>query len=460
VTFGIRTRVQTWGSTFRVEIQGWLSRTGQRVADRMADLWDRVHDGVSSAVGWLYRPLYWYRDHYEHFEPLIIAVEIVLITYGLNVTYQQEIRKLDFQFKELIDWHFAYGHFYHFFEFTWEHSKDLGEFFIFVVLGISGISRLLISLRGQALGYPYKEIERVLHGRLDIDAVYARVKLAPWGSSPAGKNDTNALSNFASTIANRTSALLSLRTYHFRDNQWLSRDHDSLLDWFTLFPAALWRLVPEGKSDDEGPSHRLVNESGGYYSVIVPTTAASANHIRRGQKATDLAEIDPKIADAFANKPIVSDDSSAVEFLAYVQLHVPRYRREKVADELLFATSIQHVVFLLHGIYGAADGFRTKWNFVLFCEAANSRHGRLLERLGFVRLTQKAHERSDAPVRPGKSYAGFPLFELQVAHGQPVNDSDEADARKFINFIEELTISHWNPVDAAINETGTVERPA
>jgi hypothetical protein len=460
VTFGIRTRVQTWGSTFRVEIQGWLSRTGQRVADRMADLWDRVHDGVSSAVGWLYRPLYWYRDHYEHFEPLIIAVEIVLITYGLNVTYQQEIRKLDFQFKELIDWHFAYGHFYHFFEFTWEHSKDLGEFFIFVVLGISGISRLLISLRGQALGYPYKEIERVLHGRLDIDAVYARVKLAPWGSSPAGKNDTNALSNFASTIANRTSALLSLRTYHFRDNQWLSRDHDSLLDWFTLFPAALWRLVPEGKSDDEAPAHRLVNESGGYYSVIVPTTAASANHIRRGQKATDLAEIDPKIADAFANKPIVSDDSSAVEFLAYVQLHVPRYRREKVADELLFATSIQHVVFLLHGIYGAADGFRTKWNFVLFCEAANSRHGRLLERLGFVRLTQKAHERSDAPVRPGKSYAGFPLFELQVAHGQPVNDSDEADARKFINFIEELTISHWNPVDAAINETGKAEGPA
>ena len=133
------------------------------------------------------------------------------------------------------------------------------------------------------------------------------VKLAPWGSSPAGKNDTNALSNYAGAIADRTSALLSLRTYHFRDNQWLTRDHDFLLDWFTAFPAALWRLVPEGKSDDKAPSHPAVNESGGYYSVIVPTTAASAMHIRRGQKATDLAEVDPKIVDAFANKPIVSE---------------------------------------------------------------------------------------------------------------------------------------------------------
>ena len=444
MTSGIRTRVQTWSSTLRVGMQGWLSRSGQRAADWMADLWDRVHDGVSSAFGSLYRPLYWYRDHYEHFEPLIIAVEIALILYGLDVTYQQEIRKLDFHFKDLISWHFADQHFFLFFEFTWEHSKDLGEFFIFVVLGISGISRLLISLRGHALGYTYKEIERLLHGKLDIDAVYAQVKLAPWGSSPVGENDANALSNYAGTIANRTSALLSLRTYHFRDNQWLTRDHDSLLDWFTAFPAALWRLVPEGKSDDEAPSHPPVDESSGYYSVIVPTTAASAKHIRRGQKATDLAEIDPKIADAFAIKSIDSD-SSRVEFLAYVQLHVPRHRREKVAEELLFATSIQHLVFLLHGIYGAADGFRAKWNFVIFCEAANSRHGRVLEHLGFVGLEEKAHERSEQPTGPGKSYAGFQLFEFKIAGGEPAHDSEKAearktDARKFIRLLEELTV--------------------
>ena len=34
MTSGIRTRVQTWSSTLRVEMQSWLSRSGQQVAHR------------------------------------------------------------------------------------------------------------------------------------------------------------------------------------------------------------------------------------------------------------------------------------------------------------------------------------------------------------------------------------------------------------------------------------------
>jgi hypothetical protein len=440
VTVAIVTRVRKWSSTFRVEIRTRISSAGRRIGDWISGAWERVHDAVLSAFGRLYRPLYWYRDHYEHFEPLIIFVELVLIFYGLEVTYQQEIIPLDVHIKDLTDWSF-YRHF-----FNLGHSKDLGDFCIFLVLFISGTSRLLIAARGHSLGYAYTEIGRLLHGTLDIDDVYARVRRAPWGSAPAGKNDAKALANYADTIANRTSALLSLRTYHLRDTQWLTRDHDSLLDWFTIFPAALWRLVPDDKSDEVEPPI-AANESGGYYSVVVPTTAASAKHICRGQKATDLAEVDPKIADAFGKQPIDLSGLNAVEFLAYVQLHVPRYRRERLADELLFATSIQHIVFLLHGIFGAAGNFRANWNFVIFCEAANSRHGRVLERFGFVGLEGRAHERSEEPTGPGKSYAGFPLFELKVMSGQPCPDPknpkaeiSKAYAEKFVRFLEDLTV--------------------
>jgi hypothetical protein len=405
-----------------------------------------MRNAILSAGGSLYRPLYWYRDHYEHIEPLIIPIELLLIISGLIF----EIGPLDIHVKDLTDLHLLRKDFsdWHPKDLAeiWTHPKDLADFCIFLLLGASGISRLLIAARGHSLGYAYREIGQLLYGKLDVDDVYARVKRAPWGSSPAGKNDADALANYASTIANRTSALLSLRTYHLRDALWLTRDHDSLLDWFTAFPAALWRLVPENNSDGsnlQGP----VNESGGYYSVIVPTTAASAKHICRGQKATDLAEVDPQIAAAFGQQPSDASGSAAVELLAYVQLHVPRYRREQIADELLFATSIQHIVFLLHGIYGAAADFRAKWNFVLFCEAANSRHGRVLERIGFVGLEERAHERSEEPTGPGKSYAGFPLFELKVMNGQPCPDpknpkaeKSKAYAEKFVRFLEDLTV--------------------
>lgn len=438
MTSTIVTAVRKWSSTFRVGIRARKSSAARRISDWISSAWEHVRDAILSAIGSLYRPLYWYRDHYEHFEPLIIPVEVLLILSGLVVTYDEEIQPL--QLKNFFDWQFMQQHF-----FDWHHSKEFADFCIFLLLGVSGMSRLLISARGHSLGYAYREIGRLLYGTLDIDEVYARVRQAPWGSAPADKNDAKALANFADTIANRTSALLSLRTYHLRDKQWLTRDRDSLFDWFTNFPAALWRVVPEYTAD-KSELQASANENSGYYSVIVPTTAASAKHIRRGQKATDLAEIDPEIADAFGAQPVDVAGSTAVEFLAYVQLHVPRYPRDQLADELLFATSIQHIVFLLHGIYGAAADFRAKWNFVIFCEAANARHGRVLERFGFVRLEEKAHERSDEPTGPGKSYAGFPLFELKVVSGQPSPDpknpkaeESKANAEKFVRFLEDLT---------------------
>jgi hypothetical protein len=392
-------------------------------------VWSRVSGG-------LYRRLYLYRDHYENFEPLIIIAELLLISYGLWAA-GQDIRALHLPTKDLVT-----------LEFLKERFPDLGEFFIFVVLGISGISRLVIAFRGSALGYTYKQIGQFvdLHGNLNIDDVYARVKQAPLGSAPGVKSDKGTFLAYADAIADRTSELLSVRAYHFRDVQWLKRDRDSLAEWFETFPSALWRLASGGKSNESKPPDPL--DKSGYYSVIVPMTAASARAIRRGQKATDLAEVDRKVADAFARKPL----DTPVVFLAYVQLHLPQDEKDQIAEELLFAASIQHVAYLLYGTYGAVGDFRTKWNFVILCEAANSRHGSLLERLGFVRLTQKAHERSDAPVRPGKSYAGFPLFELQVVGGQPSGDSDEADARKFINLIEELTTIHWSQAGTPINE--------
>ena len=438
MTSAIGMRVRKWSSTFRGEIRARTSSVRRRSIDWISVAWERLRDAVLSAIGWLYRPLYWYREHYEHFEPLIIPAEVFLILSGLIVTYEHEIRPL--HFKDLT-WDFMREYFR-----DWTHSKDLADFCIFLLLGISGISRLLIAARGHSLGYAYREIGRLLYGDLDIDDVYARVRRAPWGSLPARKDDAKALASYAATIANRTSALLSLRTYHLRDKEWLARDQDSLLNWFTNFPAALWRLLPEHNADEAKPQ-ASVNESGGYYSVIVPTTAASAKHICRGQKATDLAEVNPKIADAFGKQPIDVAGSNAVEFLAYVQLHVPCYSREPLADELLFATSIQHIVFLLHGIFGAAADFRVNWNFVIFCEAANARHGSVLERFGFVGLEGKAHERSEEPTGPGKSYAGFPLFELKVVSGQPCPDpknpkaeKSKAYAEKFVRFLEDLTV--------------------
>jgi hypothetical protein len=387
--------------------------------------------GVGLPVyGNLYRWLYWYRDHYEVIEPVIILTELVLISYGLQHEWQTDIRD-HFAVRQLYDLGFIKDHF-----------NNFGDFFIFVILGISAVSRLLIALRGNALGYAYTKIGRIVDfsGNLDIDDVYARVKSAPWGSPPGPGGDKSSLLAYAEAIAARTSALLSVRTFRLPDKEWLARERDSLVEWFEAFPAALWRLVPEAKAG--GPTPQTSSERAGYYSVIVPTTLASARAIRRGQKATDLAEVNHNVADVFAGKPLDASSLGVVEFVAYLQLHIPRDAKDQLAEELLFAASLQHVAYLLYRLYGVKGDFRAKWSFVIQCEAANTRHGRVLKRLGFVELQHRAHERSDAPLRPGKSYAGFRLFEIQVVGGQPFGDSDEADARKFINLIEELAIHY------------------
>jgi len=74
-----------------VAIRARKSSAGRQIHDWISGAWDHVHNAILTAVGWLYRPLYWYRDHYEHLEPLIVPAEVLLIFSGLFVTDQQEM---------------------------------------------------------------------------------------------------------------------------------------------------------------------------------------------------------------------------------------------------------------------------------------------------------------------------------------------------------------------------------
>jgi hypothetical protein len=385
--------------------------------------------------GATYRPIYWYRENYERFEAWVIVFELSLIGVGLWAVLT-EIRD------ETMEHVFRL-------KFAAEHFKDILEVAIFAVLLMSGVSRLVVAARRSNLGYTYKKIADVIdsYGGTDAaDVLYEKVEKVSWtcGSAPGLGGKPGSLLPHVKAIAARTATLLSVRSFHFLDERWKKREQDSLGEWFEACPAALWRVdLDEGAQRIGGAAERFSYP--GYYSVIVPMTRKSKRSIQLGQKATDLAEIDRDASDVIAGRFNGADRPERLELLAYLQVHLPRNPTETTAPELLFAASMQHLAYLLARFYGTGSDFRTRWNFSILCEAANRRHSQVLEKLGFTELRLKAHERSHEPISPGRSYAGFSLFELEVMNGHPGGDVDHIEGRRvsaqnFIYFLEARVI--------------------
>lgn len=371
---------------------------------------------------WVYKALYSYLEHYENkYESIVATVEIVLIAYGLVVS----LRELA---------HHKLG------GVTVQMAFESAEFVIFMLLLLTALSRYVVSIRLSKLGYAYDRLLKMLGTSEDPDTFLRFQQLiesASQGHAPGLATPRFPLAQvMADTIAVQTASFLSMRSWFFLDRRWQSRERDSLAEWFKEFPAALW-VIPEAAARGlpSGPGDQHALSRGGYVSVIVPMTRHSARSIRNGQRATDLAELDPAVVQRFgARGATVGVEVERIELLAYLHIHVPAPKDARQRDDTkLLAASIQHLAFLLHGIYGAHADAMDRWNFSLLCESSNRGMNTVLQRLGFVRLEREA-DGSETQRKEARSYAGFTLFELNVNQGR----CDIADGRLFLEALDEI----------------------
>jgi hypothetical protein len=371
--------------------------------------------------GWVYKVLYSYLEHYENkYESIVATLEIVLIAYGLAVSLR-ELARGGVTFA------------------TVQMAFESAEFVVFLLLLLTALSRFLVSIRLSKLGYAYDRLVQRLGSSDDPDA-FPRfqhlIETADLGHAPgllaARFPDAQVL---ADKIAVQTASFLSMRSWFFMDRRWQGRERDALAAWFKEFPSALW-VIPEASGVER---ESLVKSSGwhtlshgGYVSVIVPMTRHSGRSIRNGQRATDLAELDLGVVERFDASGIrTGGEVSQVDLLAYLHIHVPAPGGSRQRSETrLLAGSIQHLAFLLHGLYGANDDAMDKWNFSVLCESSNRGMNTVLQRLGFARLDREA-DGSKTQRNEARSYAGFTLFELSVSRGH----CDIADGRLFLEML-------------------------
>jgi hypothetical protein len=371
--------------------------------------------------GKLYQFLFRYRELYENrFEAIVGTLEIFLIGIGLLAALDRFLGAQ--QPREMSG--------------GWEMGLEFTELGIFLLLLLTALSRLFVTLRRGRLGYSYGNVVTKIKDP-EPDAImefYGQMKTVPLGHAPGLLAEwPEQLQYLADKIAHQTASLLSERSWFFRDEKWRAREQDSLSEWFGAFPASLWNVrESHGSRSDNAPA------ASGYYSVMVPMTPQSARSIRKGQRATDLAELDKAAVAAFALDDRPGSDAAfrRVDLLAYLHIYVP-FNAQLRDETRLLAVSIQHLSFLLYGMFGSSDGFVSRWNFTVLCESSNRGMNLVLKRLGFMPVVRE-RDGSETQAREARSYAGFRLFELKVDGGS----SEHADARQFLVLLKSLVLQH------------------
>lgn len=380
--------------------------------------------GEISFLARLYRVLFHYRDLYEsRMEAIVVPCELALIGFGLWLTFHRlgEGREM---------------------------AVESGEALVFVLLLLLLVSRYAVRVRGSRLGYAYERIMRKLAASQE-DAAFQKfqdeIVRMPLGWSPghvdgmgqAGESWRERAHVYAAKIAAETARLLSVRSWLFLDSRWQERERDSLGEWFRQFPAALWLLPEDDHWSPQDPA-----AAGGYYcSVIVPMTRASGRSIRKGQRATDLAELDTDVTrrvDSGAAPDPAPPAALAADLLAYVHIHVPKGgMRSTRAEMRLLAASVQHLGLFLYTMFGAGNAATSRWNFSILCESSNRHMSAILRRLGFTRL-HREEDGSETQRQEARSYGGFALFEFRARDGQ----GEDANAGDFLVLLEKVVRLH------------------
>jgi hypothetical protein len=386
-------------------------------------MWRTIRQIFRRVGGKLYNLSFRYIELYENrFEAAVAASEILLIALGLWLWFRLHQHPGGSPTLP-----------------SWEMPLKGAESIVFLLLLLLSFSRLFVAWRRTRLGYSYSKLVRMINDRQPepIKPLYEHIKGIGWGYAlglqPEWPGRQRAI---AKRIAHQTAGLLSERAWFLRDERWRAREEESLNEWFKAFPPSLWKLP----ATEEGQAAEG-SRAGGYFSVIVPMTRESARSIRKGWRATDLAEIDPKAAQVFragGSEPARPVDQ--VELLAYLHIYVPPVWRKDRDDARLLAASIQHLAFLLRGFYGSREGCDKFWNFTLLCESSNRAMNRVMERLGLTRV-ERERDGSLTQAREARSYAGFLLFELKVEQGQGNNPQ----ANDFLVTLRNLVFSCAKP---------------
>ena len=366
-------------------------------------------------VARIYRLLFAYFELYEsRFEALIAPIELVLISIGFYSTFRR------WRVEGTMD--------------TTEKLYEGAEMTIFVLLALTVVSRILIRRRKSKLGYAYGALKtRVTQDDGHVEQLRQLVRDTPIGHAPGLDPDwEDRIPRLAKLIADQASRKLSWRLWLGSDVRWASRERESLSAWFSDFPLSLWQLPAQAGPNGEASA------GGDYFSIVVPMTRPSRRSIRKGHRATDMAEIPALLRERFAASPHAAAGGlpmpERLDLLAYLHIHVPGPDADEPADDSrLLMASVQHLAFMLHWLHGTRLAQKNSWNFTVLCESSNGELNAILKRLGFSAV-QREHDGAEGHRFDAHSYAGFALFELVVENG----NCENPDAEHFLVALRDM----------------------
>ncbi len=362
-------------------------------------------------LGRIYRALRGFSKWHEEHEILITVCELAIALIGVTL-FANEL----FEFIELPPGAaFVQGG---------------GEVSIFCLLTASITARLAIIMRERNLGSDFGSLfsgpkpkgelssdERLLHKLLELGPPNGFL-----GSVISQANDTRKA--VLDHIARESASQFSIRTYGEADPMWKSWEERYLSDWLSAFPAAIWRLPPDGPG----------SEANGYFSIVVPVTEDAWKKVRYGHLSTALCALDQPAVDYF-NSARVEPYGRPLFLVFYTLIYVPTGGKgESWKPVKLLYGGIEHLAYLISQFHPVPCTDAVSMSLV--CESPNASLEAVLHTLGFAAVhTDFDLELEHTHIR--KSVAGFNLFEISYQHGS-VTIGDRRKGEGFLDLLCEI----------------------
>jgi hypothetical protein len=365
-------------------------------------------------MGAIYAGLRKFSAWHEHHEITITVFELVIAFVGMwhFVTALFELIERSEEFSE-------YGEF----------LTSGGEALIFVMLFVSIFARLAVILRERNLGQDFGAVLRQPRSKggfsTDDNMLQEQAGFCPGdtflGSEIAAGGQ--ARKEILDGIARQSASQFSIRTYGGPDPMWKTWEERYLSDWLSRFPAAVWRLPPDGPKD---------GEQSGYFSVVVPVTEDAWNKVRYGHLSTALAAVDEQAA-AYFNAPQAAPYAGPLFLLAYGVIYVPTgLKGETLSPQKLLYCGVEHIAYLLSRFHPAPAAPEAA-TMTMICESPNASLEAVLKTFGFVPV-RTDHNLDFEHTHVRRSVAGFRMFEVGYLKGSPVI-GDGAKAQRFMELL-------------------------